>query len=176
MPGFLRKKSFEIWSSTNCGSFFFNFLFKCKFSIDLPPCCLRVYFWFLLPAARILKPSPLLARRNRCGVHFLWFVLLESMAPSAVLWRETKVSQILCCSTLFSWEQYNRWKSFVLCWPSTLSVHVQDNCFSYVWSKFRETEDLEKAFSECLYLTRTVVVAVCCVLLKLCEDSGLQLP
>lgn len=68
------KESFEIKIKklkkkklTTCSSFF-N---RCGFSIDFPPCCLRVYFWFLLPAARILKPLPPLARRNRCGACFL---------------------------------------------------------------------------------------------------------
>jgi len=35
---------------------------------------------------------------------------------------------------------------------------------------------LEYAFSERLQMTRSVVVAICCVWMKLSEDSGLQLP
>lgn len=121
------KKSFEIKIKklkkklTTCSSFF-N---RCGFSIDFPPCCLRVYFWFLLPAARILKPLPPLARRNRCGARFLWF--LGPMAPPAVLLRETNMPKTLSYSSFSSFLGRTTLDRRDLSYlePSTLFLHIR---------------------------------------------------
>lgn len=139
----------------------------------LPPCCLRVYFWFLLPAARILKPLPPVARRNRCGVRFLWF--LEPMAPPAVLLRETNVPKTLSHSSFSPFLGKNALGTRVLSYlePSTPFLRIQDNFISCLLCKSRDWR---------LWILLFRMLAVCwiwcgcCVLLKHSGESGLLLP
>lgn len=125
---------------------------KKKFAIEFFPCCFRVYFWFLLPAARILNLSPLLARRNRCEVCFLWSLLLESMAPSAVLLREAEVFQILCHSTFSPFFGSNTREPGALSWlhlPFFFYI-LRTTAFPQCGSESRETQGLESStFSKC---------------------------